>query len=204
AAGGVSRASAEIVFFTSGRTFSVQSHRIEGTSIVFVLRGGGEITCDRAEIARIEPDEMPLASPVPAAPAAAPAPSQAANGPVTAYDSIVRQIAARQGVDAGLVRAVIAVESGWQPEATSPKGAMGLMQLMPDTARQYNVQDPYDPRANIEAGVRHLKDLLGRYSLRLALAAYNAGEAAVARFGGVPPYPETEAYVARVLARARR
>jgi soluble lytic murein transglycosylase-like protein len=77
---------------------------------------------------------------------------------------------------------------------------MGLMQLMPGTARQYAVRNPYEPRSNIEGGIKHLKSLLERFELPLALAAYNAGEAAVRRFGGIPPYPETRAYVKRVLA----
>ena len=76
---------------------------------------------------------------------------------------------------------------------------MGLMQLMPDTARRYAVRQPYDPAANIEAGTRHLRSLLDRFPLALALAAYNAGEAAVERFQGIPPYPETRDYVARIL-----
>jgi soluble lytic murein transglycosylase-like protein len=76
---------------------------------------------------------------------------------------------------------------------------MGLMQLMPETARQYAVANPYEPRSNIEGGIRHLKSLLDRFELPLALAAYNAGEATVRRFGGMPPYPETREYVARVL-----
>jgi soluble lytic murein transglycosylase-like protein len=78
---------------------------------------------------------------------------------------------------------------------------MGLMQLMPATARQYSVTDPYEPAANLEAGIRHLRSLLDRYDIRLALAAYNAGEATVQRHGGLPPYPETRAYVDRVLRR---
>jgi soluble lytic murein transglycosylase-like protein len=80
---------------------------------------------------------------------------------------------------------------------------MGLMQLMPETARRYQVANPYDPKSNIEGGIRHLKSLLERFQLASALAAYNAGEAAVARFRGVPPYPETRDYVSRVLALLR-
>jgi soluble lytic murein transglycosylase-like protein len=107
-------------------------------------------------------------------------------------------------VDVRLVHAVIEAESNYQPRARSPKGAKGLMQLMPATARQYAVRDPYDPRANIDAGVRHLKDLLGRFDLGLALAAYNAGEGTVRRHGGLPPFAETQRYVARILQRLGR
>ena len=81
---------------------------------------------------------------------------------------------------------------------------MGLMQLMPATARQYAVADPYDPASNIEAGIKHLKGLLQRLPVALALAAYNAGEAAVMRFNGIPPYPETRIYVSRILSLANR
>lgn len=115
------------------------------------------------------------------------------------FEPLVREHAARHALRPELVRAVIQVESGFNPGAVSPKGAMGLMQLMPATARQYAVTDPYDPESNIEAGTRHLKALLARLPLTLALAAYNAGEAAVERFGAIPPYPETRQYVARVL-----
>jgi soluble lytic murein transglycosylase-like protein len=94
---------------------------------------------------------------------------------------------------------VIQVESAYQQRARSRKGAVGLMQLMPETARQYAVADPFDPTSNIEAGIKHLKSLLERWPRELALAAYNAGEAAVTRFRGIPPYPETRAYVARIL-----
>ena len=103
------------------------------------------------------------------------------------------------GVPRELVHAVIEVESGWQPAAVSPKGAAGIMQLMPATARQYAVRNPYDPITNIEAGTRHLKSLLARFPTAVALAAYNAGDGAVERFGGIPPFAETRRYVARVL-----
>ncbi len=117
-------------------------------------------------------------------------------------DSIVQQAAQANKVDAALVHAVIHVESGFNPHAVSPKGASGLMQLMPATARRYGVQDIFDPEENIGAGVRYLKDLLKMFNnnQRLALAAYNAGENSVLRFGGIPPYPETTQYVTKVLS----
>lgn len=102
------------------------------------------------------------------------------------------------------MRAVIQVESAYQQRARSRKGAIGLMQLMPQTARQYAVSDPYDPESNIEAGIKHLKSLLTRLPVDLALAAYNAGEAAVEKFRGIPPYPETRSYVSRILSIAGR
>jgi soluble lytic murein transglycosylase-like protein len=131
-------------------------------------------------------------------PAALPAVETFASRP---YAEMIAAAATSHGVDVRLVHAVIEAESNYEPRARSRKGAKGLMQLMPATARQYAVKDPYDPRANIEAGVRHLKDLLSRFDVSLALAAYNAGEATIRRFGGVPPYAETKDYVARVLRR---
>ena len=114
-------------------------------------------------------------------------------------EAFIDRVSAREGVDAKLVRAVIEVESGYRPSARSPKGAVGLMQLMPATARRYAVANPYDPATNIEAGIKHLKSLLARFPRALALAAYNAGDAAVERFGGIPPYAETRNYVSRIL-----
>jgi soluble lytic murein transglycosylase len=183
-------ARAELVFFATGRTLSVKNHRDEGDSLVLVLRSGGEMVCERSVVSRIEPDEVPYPEPERAAPAVA------AWDP---YADIIDRASAEQGVSPRLVRAVITVESGYKERARSRKGAMGLMQLMPETARQYAVADPFEPRSNIEAGIKHLKSLLDRFELPLALAAYNAGEAAVRRFGGVPPYPETRDYVLRVL-----
>jgi hypothetical protein len=116
---------------------------------------------------------------------------------------MITTAATREGVDPILVAAVIAVESGYYPWAVSRKGAMGLMQLMPQTAANYGVGNPFDPHENISGGVRHLRDLLRRFdgNLLLALAAYNAGEAAVAAYGGLPPYRETRGYVRDVLRR---
>ena len=135
------------------------------------------------------------------------APAAASNQTVAAavpYSDIIDRVSAEQNVPAKLVRAVIQVESAYNVRARSPKGAMGLMQLMPATAKQYALADPYDPATNIEAGIKHLKSLLQRLPVSLALAAYNAGEAAVQRFNGIPPYPETRNYVSRILAIANR
>lgn len=116
------------------------------------------------------------------------------------------RIAQRHGVAEPLVHAVIEVESRYNPRAVSRAGAMGLMQLMPKTADRFSVADAFDPVQNVDAGVRYLKELLDRYSgqVRLALAAYNAGEEAVERHGGIPPYRETINYVQRVQRAAAR
>jgi soluble lytic murein transglycosylase-like protein len=118
-----------------------------------------------------------------------------------AFDTIIRDAARRHQVDTALVKAVIRAESDFVPRAVSPKGALGLMQLMPATARLHNVWRVFEPRENVEGGVSHLRYLLDRYggNLKLALAAYNAGEKAVDAHGGVPPYPETWEYLSRVL-----
>jgi soluble lytic murein transglycosylase-like protein len=110
------------------------------------------------------------------------------------------QAASRHNVDPSLVRAVIKVESNFNPNAVSRKGAMGLMQLMPQTARQLKVTNPFDPQQNVDAGVRHLKMLMENYGgdVSLSLAAYNAGAGAVARSAGVPRIPETRDYVRRI------
>jgi soluble lytic murein transglycosylase-like protein len=114
---------------------------------------------------------------------------------------LIASVAAAHEVDARLVHAVIEQESNYQARARSKKGARGLMQLMPATARQYGVSNSYDPKSNIEAGVRHLKALMSRLDLPVALAAYNAGEGTIQRYGGLPPYPETQAYVRNILRR---
>jgi soluble lytic murein transglycosylase-like protein len=132
-------------------------------------------------------------------PAVAPAPA-GARAPA-AIDALVTQSAARYGVDPALVRAVIAQESGFDPYATSTTGAQGLMQLMPATAAELGVSDPYDAAQNVDGGTRYLRSLLDRFGgdVRRAVAAYNAGPGAVERYDGVPPYAETRHYVATVL-----
>ena len=126
-------------------------------------------------------------------------PSSALSG--NSYEGLIRSASSRYNVDADLIRAVIKVESDFDSSARSHKGATGLMQLMPETGRLHNVEDLYDPSANIEGGVRHLKLLLGKYQgdVELSLAAYNAGIKAVEKHGGIPPFAETRDYVRRVL-----
>jgi membrane-bound lytic murein transglycosylase B len=206
-----SLASAEIVFMTSGGTLSVKAHAIEGESIILTLRTGGQVTCDKTLIEKIVPDEVQ--HPDPAEEAARAAAAAAAQAAVTAtpirtrglketgYSDLITSTAEAYGVSPILVQALIQVESNYQPRARSSKGAMGLMQLMPSTAKEYKVRNAYDPSANVAAGVQKLKTLIDGFKgdLSLALAAYNAGEAAVAKFGGIPPYRETQNYVSSIL-----
>jgi Transglycosylase SLT domain len=194
-------AHAELVFFQSGRAMSVRAIRSDGDEIVLQLRSGGDIHCDKTLIVKVEPDEveypeevlqaLPMARAVLFEPPPA-IPEQ--------YRELVTTTAARHGVDPRVVSALIQVESAYHSRAVSPKGARGLMQLMPATGRQYGALDLFDPKVNLDAGIQHLKKLLTRYDqLPLALAAYNAGEAAVDRFGGIPPFRETQDYVSRIL-----
>jgi soluble lytic murein transglycosylase-like protein len=119
----------------------------------------------------------------------------------SAYDRLIRRVAAEHKVDFALVKAVMHVESAFNPYARSDKGALGLMQLLPATAKRYGIDDIYDPTQNVVAGVKHLKYLLETFNNthKLALAAYNAGENAVLRHRGIPPYPETQNYVRKVM-----
>ena len=206
-------ASADILVFKTGRTMSVRSYRVDGEFGIARLRAGGEVTFPAAIVTRVDPDEVPY--PVPAADVAVadltPAPegvgvpqAKVADAILAArpFADLISTVAASHQVDARLIHAVIEQESKYQARARSKKGARGLMQLMPATARQYGVSNSYDPKSNIEAGVRHLKDLLSRLELPTALAAYNAGEGTIRRYGGLPPFPETQNYVRRILQRA--
>ncbi len=127
-------------------------------------------------------------------------PSGASNSKEDRLDRIVREAAERHKVDPALVKAVITTESGWNPQAVSRKGAVGLMQLIPQTAQRFGVNNSFDPAQNVEGGTTYLKSLLDRYNgdLPKSLAAYNAGERAVDLSGGVPGYPETQMYVQKV------
>ena len=204
-----SEASAEIVVFKNGRTMSAKSYTVVGDMATLVLRDGGAVTFPSSIIERVEADEVPYPAParvvndVPQVIVAAPLVSDATLA-ARPFADLISTVAATHEVDARLVHAVIEQESNYEARARSKKGARGLMQLMPATARQYGVRNSYDPKSNIDAGVRHLKALLSRLDLPVALAAYNAGEGTIQRYGGLPPYPETQAYVRSILRRLGR
>ncbi|HEY2945715.1 MAG TPA: lytic transglycosylase domain-containing protein, partial [Vicinamibacteria bacterium] len=181
-------ASADIALLSTGATMKVSAQRLEGDTVVLMLKGGGEVGVPASMLRGVVPDEV-LDEIRPSA-----------EGDV---ERLVAEAAQRHGLDPALVMAVVGVESGFQPQAVSPKGARGLMQLMPRTAREMGVADPFDPAANLDGGSRYLSSLVARFEgdLTKALAAYNAGMGAVARHGGVPPYAETRKYVQRVLGR---
>jgi soluble lytic murein transglycosylase-like protein len=184
-------ASAEIALLSSGLTLKLEGHRVEDGMLILVLEGGGEIGVPPSQVRGFVPDEV----------------VEAVAGPEgTDLRELAIATARKHGLDPELVLAVVGVESAFQPEAVSPKGAQGLMQLMPGTAESLGVEDAFDPGQNLDGGVRHLGALLTLYDgdLSRALAAYNAGEGAVARHGGIPPFRETREYVRRVLERYRR
>jgi soluble lytic murein transglycosylase-like protein len=175
---------AEIALFPGGTTLKVSSHSETGETLRLRLQGGGELELPREAVMALLPDEVVEVDSL--------------GGDLR---SLVKQIAEHYGLPPQLVLAVVMVESGFHPEAVSRKGAQGLMQLMPTTAASLGVDHPFDPAQNVDGGVRHLQGLLTAFGgdLRKALAAYNAGAEAVRRHGGVPPFPETQAYVRAVL-----
>ncbi len=186
---------AELAVLSSG--FSIRHSRHENLGAVTRLYLGpgaesGFLDVPTAQIARFEREEI---EPPP------PQPDPAASTTAPAIPDLIAAAARRHQVDADLLHSIIRAESDYNPRAVSPKGAQGLMQLMPQTAAALGVADAFDPAANIEAGTRYLRQLLDFYNrdLVLALAAYNAGPERVAQFGGVPPYSETRHYVARVI-----
>ncbi|MCG6922092.1 MAG: lytic transglycosylase domain-containing protein [Acidobacteria bacterium] len=187
----VPRAFAEIALLSNGLTLKLEGHRVEGEMVVLELEGGGEIGVPPAHVRGFVPDEV----------------VEEVTGPEgTDLRALAIATAEKHGLDPELVLAVVGVESAFQPEAVSPKGAQGLMQLMPGTAASLGVEDALDPEQNLDGGVRHLGSLLALYDgdLARALAAYNAGEGAVSRHRGVPPFQETREYVRKVLERYRK
>jgi soluble lytic murein transglycosylase-like protein len=203
-----SQLSAEVIVFANGRTMSVKDYRVNGDTITVTLRQGGEATFDRALVARIAPDEVP----VPDEPAAALTDTAAVIAPAARrqplesrpFAALIETVALKHGIDPALVHAVVQAESNYRPGAKSHVGARGLMQVMPATGRDLGVKSAslFDPQQNLEAGVKYLKFLLERFDgdLPTAIAAYNAGPGAVSRHAGIPPYPETQNYVRKVLS----
>ena len=203
------------ITLASGNHLEALAYRVDGHLIIFSLPGGGEIGVPIRNVVRIEERELPPASPEPAPEGRKPGPIDAVPPPspmgvtrphVSPWDpepgvrALIREIAGAQDVDPRLVEAMVKVESNYNPYAVSHRGAMGLMQLMPATARRFQVGNTFDPAQNLEGGIRYIRELLNRYGeVRLALAAYNAGEEAVDRYRGVPPFRETREYVLRIL-----
>ncbi len=183
-------ARAEIALLSNGLTLKLEGHRVEDGLLVLALKGGGEMGVPPGAVRGFVPDEVL---------------EEVAGLAGGDLRDLAAATARRHGLDPDLVAAVVSVESGFRPQAVSPKGAQGLMQLMPKTASSLGVKDAFDPAQNLDGGTRHLGQLLTLYGgdLTRALAAYNAGEGAVGRHGGVPPYRETRAYVKKVLERYR-
>jgi hypothetical protein len=202
-------ASAELVVLDDGRFFKVAAYEAAAGSALLTLPEGGRVTLPLDRVAHVVDDEW---VPPPPAPQVAAAPDPAARSwrfsdgvpvPEVPYGSEIYEAARRHGLAPELVAAVIRAESAFQARAVSVKGASGLMQLMPATARRFGVAPDriFDPQANVDAGVRYLAWLLERFEddLSLALAAYNAGEGTVDRYGGVPPFRETRGYIQRIF-----
>ncbi|MBI4875846.1 MAG: lytic transglycosylase domain-containing protein [Acidobacteria bacterium] len=180
----------EQAVLVSGFRIAAERHEVSGSRVRLITRTGS-IELDAGDVLRVEADD-PIAPPVPAPLAIVPPPPDTRQ--------LVRQAVERHGLPPELVDSVARAESGFRGDALSPKGAIGVMQLMPATATEL-AADPFVPEQNIEAGTRLLRELLIKYqgSTQLALAAYNAGPGAVARHGGVPPFRETRLYVDRVI-----
>jgi soluble lytic murein transglycosylase-like protein len=190
----------EYAVLSSGYRMYVDRHEADAAK-VRLYHGTDFLEVNASAVRGFEPDDAPP-KPAPSLAPAAQAPAATPETPAAAAvtpQQLADAAADRYGLPRALVRSVMAVESGMIADAVSSKGAIGLMQLMPDTARDLGV-DPYDPAQNVDGGTRYLRQLLVRYDggLRHALAAYNAGPAAVDRYRGIPPYAETINYIARV------
>jgi hypothetical protein len=167
---------------------------------LLTLDGGGQISCARSRLVEVRPDPPPIEAPTPATA------TEAWRALAGGLEGSIERFSLEHGLEPELVVAVIQTESNFDRWALSPKGAQGLMQLMPATAADFAVLDPYDPEENLRGGTAYLGQLLRRFEgdLQKTLAAYNAGPAAVERHGGIPPFPETRDYVRRVLAHYAR
>ena len=201
-------ARAELIVFEDGRVVKAGSYRLLSEEIEITLPGGGSYRVDMSRVDRIVDDEVVVDSVMVKdetldAAAVYDLSYQAARQPLfgTPFDELIEREAKKQNIDASFVSALIRAESNYEPRAVSRKGARGLMQLMPATARRLEVARPFDAASNVRGGVRYLRELLDRFGNRpeLVLAAYNAGEGAVETYGGVPPYRETVAYVSRIM-----
>ncbi len=185
---GVQNTGAEIAVMASGKILYIDRYHREDELVTLFLTGGGEVTVASELVANIVPNEI------------APEPELTALPLLPQLAPVIDPAAERYGLDSRLVAAVIWVESSGDPNAVSRKGAKGLMQLMPETARSLGVVDVLDPTQNVDGGAKYLKQQIDDHGdLSLALAAYNAGPTAVSRHGGIPPYKETKNYVRRVL-----
>jgi soluble lytic murein transglycosylase-like protein len=187
----------EFAVFASGARMHVDRHETAAGKVkLYVGEGFSEL--DASMVTAFEPDGLPEA-PVAASISAADAGQVSSTKPQLSPKELADAAADKYGLPRQLVRSVMAAESGFQAQAKSPKGAIGLMQLMPETAQALGV-DPYDPVQNVDAGARYLRDLLNQYNYGLwhALAAYNAGPGAVDKYQGIPPYAETIRYVERI------
>jgi soluble lytic murein transglycosylase-like protein len=188
---------AEYAVLQTGSRLRVERHEAVGDRIRLRLPEGGTIELAASAIEGFEPDDM-----VPAAPAATPPPAED-------VETTIEKLGVELGLPAALIHSVVAAESAYNPSAVSSKGAVGLMQLMPETARELQVTDSLDPVQNLRGGTAYLKQLLERYDGRRdqlvrALAAYNAGPEKVDHYGGLPPYNETRLFVGRVIQRFLR
>ena len=185
----------EYAVLASGMRLRIDRHEQTGASVI-LYSGDGSMTLRSAEVDGFEAEDYVAPKPEPPPAVATVAPPPAPVDPKALVDAAAKKTA----IPLKLLRSVVAAESAYHPEAVSPKGAIGLMQLMPATASLYGA-DPKDPAQNVEAGTAYLRDLLLKYNgdVSLALAAYNAGPGAVQKYGGVPPYAETRSYVGRVI-----
>jgi hypothetical protein len=192
---------ADLVMFDDGRTLEVSAWEATGEQAVLALEGGGQIVVPLARIRSVEKRHDPTPEPEATA-VEIPAEVEAWRAAAGKFAELIDGTARRHGIDPGLLAAVAAVESNFDPFAVSSKGACGIVQLIPATAARFGVENLFDAGQNLEGGAGYLRWLLDRFEGRtdLALAAYNAGERAVDRHGGIPPYPETRDYVRRVLA----